>query len=624
MGAIVATPFGVFLYLLLATQYVPQDQNKSCADLGKGLAERPMTELACQHAKSSARIDDSFRIGQKKMTSRAAENGVEAGENRARPVRSLRVFLLPLAVILLATLAFAGYRLWRQPPQQQAAKGIDVDLSSPDFLLSTRNLAHLPKAVADTPLLGGLVDEQLVFHYEEDEARLSVEGAVRRLAYEHDLDLSDRFIATVLSAPAEVGVWRGYKGRPEHFVAVIERGVLGKLAETLAKIVASDAQLKLAGAIKTLGSNIPVYALNYGGGRSLAFAAKGDRWVVLSDPRLVFNDQGEISGEDADILLDLLRDKHPWQDKLKPAEKAEHSFVVSARALTLDYARFFPSVTSLRFDNDGKQWTIAVQLNDKADKADKTATSKPDFASIWRFVPGNASFCVALPVQWQAAEAPLQQLVDKNPALPDLLAALDPVAAICWYPETRLATPLFVAHAGRKLRPEAEKLIENLAQKAWATDGESNSEAGEEGVQRFSNTVASAHGSQRDAEGNRMFETTLVRHDDLFYFSPDRRNVDAALAVAAKRAPALGDEAGLRLGAMLTFDPARLGQLLRADIQEVLPQDEEAYFRGIARSTLWPRLDAWGKQHQAGVLVPGKVGDDGFVTLDFKALGAKD
>ena len=147
------------------------------------------------------------------MTNRPSE---VVGE-RVRPTRSWRKLWLSLAIMLVVAMAFAGYRLLRQPPVLDVGKGIDIDLATPDFLLNTRELSRLPKDIAAAPLLSGLVDEQLVFHYEEDEARLSIEGAVRRLAYEHKLDLSDRFLATLLAAPAEIGVWRGGKGRPRAF-----------------------------------------------------------------------------------------------------------------------------------------------------------------------------------------------------------------------------------------------------------------------------------------------------------------------------------------------------------------------------------------------------------------------
>lgn len=203
-------------------------------------------------------------------------------------------FYLISGIVLVAGLAFGAYRYWHQAPHYKGVSRLQVDLRNPELLLSTENLAELPKDVAATPLLAGLVDEQLVFHYEEDEARLSIEGVLRRLAYEHNLDIGDRFLATLLSAPAEIGFWRSGKGRPEYFVARLERGALGKLLDVLAKVALDDRQLKQAGTFSMGGDQVTLYTLDYGGGRTLAFAGRGDQWVFLSDPRLALDDEGQL------------------------------------------------------------------------------------------------------------------------------------------------------------------------------------------------------------------------------------------------------------------------------------------------------------------------------------------
>ncbi len=59
---------------------------------------------------------------------------------------------------------------------------------------------------------------------------------------------------------------------------------------------------------------------------------------------------------------------------------------------------------------------------------------------------------------------------------------------------------------------------------------------------------------------------------------------------------------------------------MRAEVQEVLPADEESFFREVARNRLWPRLEAWGKQQQASVAVPAAAGQDGFVALEIRPL----
>lgn len=519
-----------------------------------------------------------------------------------------------LAGVLALAAAFAGWRYWHGLTRYEGQAGLQVDLRNPDGLLATRNLAEVPADVAAAPALTGLVDEELVFHYEEDEARRSLEGTLRRLAYEHDLDLQDRFLATLLAEPAEIAFWRSAKGRPEHFIATMERGVLSRLAEAFARIALADGQLRLAGKFALGGDDVPLYTLNYGSGRTLAFAGMGDRWVILSDPRLALNTEGALSSDGAEILKDLLHGEHPWQDALPHDARAKHSLVIAPQAITLDYGRFLPALTGLRFDNDGSGWKTSLRIDRSK------LSSEPDVATIWRSVPLGAALCVTAPVQWSAVAAPLEKLLDGDRAIRPVLAALDPITAACWYPDSRLAAPLFVARATQTLPPDASELLARLAQKAWSTEAVPSADQGDGNRRVHSATLVSRHGV-RSANGHeRAFPVALARHENLILFSPDGRKVDAALAVAAKRAPALADEAGLKDPAWLAYDPGRLAQLIRAEVQEVLPADEESYFREIARNRLWPRLETWGKTHPARIAVPAASGGDGFVSLDFRPL----
>ena len=523
--------------------------------------------------------------------------------------RGLYVFLGLLAIVL----AFGAYRYWHKVPRYKGVSRLQVDLRQPEMLLATRNLAELPKDIAAAPILAGLVDEQLVFHYEEDEARLSIEGSLRRLAYEHKIGIEDRFLSTLLAGPAEIGLWRSGKGRPEHFVARLERGVLAKLSEAFARIALDDRQLKQAGRFSVGGDQITLYALDYGAGRTLAFAGRGEHWVFLSDPALALDAEGMLTGDAEAVLGDLLRGGHPWQAKLPWSTAAQHSFVIAQQALTLGYAHFLPALAGLRLDHQDGNWQASLRLKQT------NHASTHDTTSIWRAAPLGAALCTALPVDWPATAEPLAALLGKDAAIPPTLAALDPIAAVCWYAGSRLSAPLFIARAAGVLPPDTGPLIARLAEKSWSVAGVETS-AKDAASQIHAATVPSRHGIRQPDGGARAFEPALAWHAGTIFFSPDRRQVEAALAVAAKQAAALGDEPGLRASGWLVFDPPQVARLVRAEVQEVLPADEESFFREVARNRLWPRLEAWGKQQQASVAVPAAAGQDGFVALEIRPL----
>ena len=539
-----------------------------------------------------------------------------------------RTLYLSIVALLCLAAGWAAYRYFSMERYTGTSR-IRIDLRHPDMRLATRNLAELPKDVADTPMLRGLVDEALVFHYEEDETRLSLEGSLRRLAYEHKLELQDHLLSAMLDAPATIGLWRSGNGRPEHYVVALERSFLGKLVETVARIALDDRQLKQAGSFAIGRRTLPLLTLDLGGGRTLAFVAAGDRWVFLSNPALVLDANNQMTADGADILDQLLDGDDPWRKELPASASAKHSFVVGAKALTLNYAHFLPALQGLRFDHDGKAWHPELRLDPNALPGNDAL--KESFDTLWRAVPAGAAACAAVPVNWTQATAPVKALVVgdavNEKAVVATIGALDPLGAVCWFSDSRFNAPLFVARTRGEWPAETVQVLAAVADSAWSaqTGDEEKVEvtdnaAGE--AQRFAASVPSLHGLRDKNAGEPGFEPTLARHGKTLYFSPDRRNVDAALAVADKQAMALGDLGALQgKSVWLFYDPQRLGRLTRAEVQNVLPSDDESFFREVARQRLWPRLDAWGQRQKAAAWVAGQAAGEGFVALDVVPVG---
>ena len=530
--------------------------------------------------------------------------------------RRRKFFIFALLGFAFAGSLLALYRYQKVPPQYhyEASSTLAIDLSSPDTLLLTQNLSQLPKDVTTAPILSGLVDEALVFHYEENEERLSIEGSLRRIAFEHKLEWQDRFLSTLFDAPAEIAFWQSKKGRPDYFVAQLERGTLGKLTEALAKIALDDTQLQKAAELKLEGKTIPLYALRYAGGRSLIFAGHGDQWLALSHPGMVFNSKGELTADAKVILGALLQGKRPWQDKLPATASAKHSALIGSKAITLGYEHFLSGVGGLRFDFQNKKWSSALRL-----MPPDGISYQPD--AIWRLAPLGAALCVALPVNWAATTEPLTTLTGEAENVKAVLASLDPVAAACWYPDSRLAAPLFIARAKAALPPQTAQFIDAVASKAWRASIAPKPEEGGNAT-RFSLNLPSQHGLFSKQDKARSFPVSLAYQGTSIYFSPDQSLVEAALNVPKKLAPALADEVGLKKSALawLVLDPAAMAKLVRAEVQEALPANDESFFREVAQKELWPRLEAWSKQQKAFALVPGKNERSGFVALNAQPL----
>ena len=112
--------------------------------------------------------------------------------------RRWRPLLLGLAVALPVTAAglFAWLEYEPQGERQLVeANYLGLDLARPDVLIESASLGRLPKDVLKVPLLRDTLTEDLVFYYENNADRLGLTGSLRRIIYEHDLQLR-------LAAPA--------------------------------------------------------------------------------------------------------------------------------------------------------------------------------------------------------------------------------------------------------------------------------------------------------------------------------------------------------------------------------------------------------------------------------------
>ena len=178
--------------------------------------------------------------------------------------------LFILMVMIVAT-AFWSHGKMSLGPWKSNAQGFDI--AYPDAFIRTNRLAALPRDLMRVPVLKDVLTEDFVFYYEENESRLSLDGTLRRIAYEHDLDLADRLIRTAIDEPAEIALWKGPNGRLTHYLIAMSRNHFAKVAEMAAKIALDDKQLKKVDQdLLVDGSPVPVFALSYSNRDTLFFA----------------------------------------------------------------------------------------------------------------------------------------------------------------------------------------------------------------------------------------------------------------------------------------------------------------------------------------------------------------
>ena len=465
--------------------------------------------------------------------------------------------------------------------------GLNLDLSTPDAIIVTKSLSSLPKDLLTIPLARDVLREDFLFYYEQNEDRLGISGALRRIAYEHELGWGDQLIRMVLDEPAEVALWRDADGSLKHFAISVSRNSFTRLLEESGKIALKDSQMTVAGSLKVDGDKVPVYALAYGHNRTLLFAAHGKRLVILSHPGMMYNGE-DVDSKAADVVANLLEDDPQKHQALRQqfhldAQGADgHSVAVKADFLSFGYQPFFGALGALRFDFSKGQWRTQALVD-----AGRLQPGGYDNKALWPMLPHNPAACFALPADWAAMEPVLKRVGSKaNADLAKLGEQLAGPAAVCWYGSSRLYTPLIVAT--RKPGATGDELLGALYTAAVGNvaAGAVTKSAGKGGETLWQRDVTTPIGVQKP---------TLAVKGQTVLFSPDAALVQQALAVGRKQSPAIADRLLDTSRTIGLIAPSALSELIRKETFDALPTSREPVLRAAADVHLVPRLDALKK-----------------------------
>ncbi len=106
--------------------------------------------------------------------------------------------------LLVAGAAFAFYKL-RVPTLNTQQN--PIVLAQPDVWVHSQNFALLPHDLLQVPMLKALLTEDFVYFYAQDQDWLSLQGAMRRISFEHELNWTDSVIKNIADAPADIYMW---------------------------------------------------------------------------------------------------------------------------------------------------------------------------------------------------------------------------------------------------------------------------------------------------------------------------------------------------------------------------------------------------------------------------------
>ena len=495
-----------------------------------------------------------------------------------------------LFAALVCAGAVAAYRTFGWGGMEPV-NSLGLDLSSPDALVLSHSMSSLPRDLLSIPLARDVLREDIVFYYEQNEDRLGLKGALRRIAYEHELTWGDELIRMVLDQPAELALWRDGDGTLKHFAIAVTRTRLARLLEESAKVALKDTQMRLAGELRVGSNTAPVYALDYVHGRTLLFVAHGERMVILSHPGMLYGGRNDDHLDDRldararDVVVKLLAPDARANGVLREGFQLEsgipagHSVAIKADFLSFGYQPFFGALQALRFDFSRDGWQSQVLLDGAALKQ-----GGYDSRPLWDTLPYGASACFSVPADW-AAMGPVLKRLDADAAVDTLAAQFAGPAAACWYGASHLYTPVFVARrapaaAGAGAAGDRDAALAGLFNAmVGPSEGASDTGAGK----RWQRTRATPAGA---------LTPTLATSGDAVVFSADPALVDGVLAVHQKRAAAASDRLPAPARTVGIINPAALAQLMRKEAADVLPPGSEPVLRAAFDTHMTPRLDA--------------------------------
>jgi uncharacterized protein YfaA (DUF2138 family) len=526
-----------------------------------------------------------------------------------------KLALATITILLLAlVLVFQDRSAWRAyagkvDPKPGNEAGVALD--RPDVLIRSQSLTALPKDLLQVPLLKDVLTEDLLFYYDNDEDWLGLKGTLRRIAYEHDLDLNDKLLALLLSRPTDVYLWRDDKGALRRYALALQGNMLTALAASVAKVVeGEDKQLSRLGSFNIGQTEVPVYRLTLSPRRSYVLVFFQDRLAVLSDPDLALKKANKDGQTSAELYPGFIAAATRWlapeeKDRLGQfegyplvAEGSKHSILASSRFLSQGYSGFFPGIAALRFDFNNEQWTTRGLLDLPAQQPAALFN-----ADIWKQVPVNAASCVLVPTDWNRLSRllPDDGSVDAG-KLRRLTSQLQASGAACWYAGAKLYEPLFIA-AFRE--PADSKYDATLAQVFDWSAGSSKDKNGErrrkvDTVQQDGAVLWRRHKPVINNTANPI----LVRAGSTLYFSGNANLIHQALAVQGQRFPAQADTlpAANSGVVLLHTDMTQLSLLLGQQMDDLTEKGSDD--AAIVHTRLTPRLQAMAKHGQVDLLLP--------------------
>lgn len=442
------------------------------------------------------------------------------------------------------------------------------DAHKPDVVVVTEKLGSLPNDIVTKSFLSKVLSKEKIFKYQDEPDYFQVQGFLKRIAFEHNVTITDNIIKYLLEIPAEIALWKGDDGKLKHFSLSTRAG---KIKETIAKLILT---------IADIASDTQVSKVDDGGQKAFLLRISNKEITVSMRDGVI----GVTTLGNAYLPWNVQASGVDWKNGLYSGlyktelGKNKHKMILSGEYITLGYSYFFPELQAMSFTFDNSHWTVS-SLTSASEGKFVTET-----ANLWKGIPFSPAMCLMVPVDGSRVAKLLDEKPAKNNfAAADLADMMNSPVGVCWYEDSSLFTPLFAMKVGK-----VDNLKEKLKVAFERYIGDPPLE--DENTKKIESSM-----KVNDRNGN--FDLTkevdyygtawtvkLALKDDYLFFSPDQKLVNQAVATAAGKGTPVADELKDNKEISVLFSPFKVSGLLEDYLHSALPSGRESVFRASLES----------------------------------------
>jgi uncharacterized protein YfaA (DUF2138 family) len=419
---------------------------------------------------------------------------------------------------------------------------------NPDVVILTESLSTLPEDLVSRSFLSKVLSKEKVFKYQDEPSYYQIQGFLKRIAFEHNVTVTDNIVKYLLEVPAEIGLWKSFDGKLSDFTFTTKTG---KIKETIAQFLLN---------VANIASDTQVTSFQDGEGKGFNLQLGSKKLTIsIRDGMIAVTTLGPTF-----LPWNITGGSEHWKNGLysgflkSELGKNKHRLIMSGEYVTLGYQYFFPQFKAMSFTFDNSHWSVGTRM-------DKYTGQFSDSTPLWKGLPLAPAMCIVVPVASDRVGSILES--SKNLLGPkDVEAMIASPMAACWYEDSSLFTPLFAVKANAI--PDLKEKLKGSFDKYIGTSD-----------MKIKDSKETFELSKDESYENEKYTVKLALINGFIFFSPDSKLVDQAMATAGGKGTSVDEELKGDKTLSVLFSPFKVSGLLEHYLNDALPSTSESIFR---------------------------------------------